>query len=317
MRIRQIVIVGVIGLLGCDAATPPGTQLSGNATQPAATVATAINDHDSTGTSSSPATTSATATPASSNTQEFPADKPAAPPEPLPPIPRADPKSGLKALTPDDALFLETLPDGRRRLVFQAEVCLDRGPLEVFLCKARTKEHEAILSTKVPPEFLHAALIAAGAEKGTPVQFVDPKTGEEAYQPASGEVIRVLVHYQKNGKVMTRPAQEWIRDIRTEKPMTHEWVFAGSRFLKNPDRPDDPPYYTANNGEIIGISNFPDAMLDIPVPISRENAELAFEARTVELPPVGSRVWVILEPTGKNRPMPAKPPAASEKKEGE
>lgn len=216
--------------------------------------------------------------------------------EPLPPLPKADPKSTHQALNQEKTLYLETIPDGKRRVLVQAEVCMTRGPLEVFLCKSGTKEHEAIVSTKVDPQFIHASLVAAGAEPGTPVQFVDPKTGDEQYRPATGAKIRVLVNYTKGGKTITRPAQEWIRDIPTEKPMTHEWVFAGSRLVKNPDRPDDPPYYTANNGEIISISNFPDSMLELPVSISRDNADLSFEARTVEIPPLLSKVWVILEP---------------------
>ena len=218
--------------------------------------------------------------------------------EPLPPVPQADPKSTTKPLTADKSLYLETKPDGTRRVLFQAEVCMTEGPLEVFLCKTKTKEHEAVLRTAVPPELVHAALIAAGAEQGSPVQFVDPKTGDADYHPASGEKIRVTVTYTKKGKVHTRPAQEWVRDITTEKPMVHDWVFSGSRFVKNPDKPDAPPYYTANNGEIIGISNFPDSMLDLPVAVSQDNADLAFEARTVEIPPLLSKVWVALEPIG-------------------
>ena len=34
----------------------------------------------------------------------------------------------------------------------------------------------------------------------------------------------------------------------------HGWVFAGSRFVPNEDRPDQPPYYTANSGELVGIA---------------------------------------------------------------
>ena len=313
MKSLQIALIGLIGMIGCDSAKPPASTPPAVATKPAVAGGATATNRQSRATASSTPKTAATITPAPSDIPEYPNQKPKSPPEPLPPIPRADPKSVLKALTPEESLFLETLPDGRRRLLFHAEVCMDRGALEVFLCKARTKEHEAVLSTGVPPEFLHAALIAAGAEKGTPVQFVNPKTGEEEYQPATGETIRVLVHYQKDGKVITRPAQEWVREIRTEKPMTHAWVFAGSRFMKNPDRPDDPPYYTANNGEIIGISNFPDSMLVVPVAVSQDYAELAFEVRTVEVPPVGSRVWVILEPTGLTRPKKDAPKPTSPK----
>ena len=37
-------------------------------------------------------------------------------------------------------------------------------------------------------------------------------------------------------------------------------------------------------------------MLDLPVEVSRDDAELAFEAKTDKIPPLLSKVWVILEP---------------------
>lgn len=216
--------------------------------------------------------------------------------EPLPEPPKADPKSELTALDKGGSLYLEKRPDGTRRVLVASEVCLREGPLEVFLCKARTKEHESILRVDLDARFIHAALIAAGAKPGTPVQYINPKTGTEEYKPATGARIAVSVYYTKGGKPQTHPAQDWVQDIKTKKRMTHEWVFAGSRFVKNPDRPDDPPYYCANNGEVIGISNFPDSMLDLPVEVSKDDNALAFQAFTEKIPPLGSKVWVILEP---------------------
>jgi hypothetical protein len=216
--------------------------------------------------------------------------------EPLPPLPVADAKSQTKALLPDKTLYLETKPDGTKRIHVVAEVCLREGPLEVFLCKTNTKEHEAILRTAVNAQFIHAALVAIGAKPGSPVQFLNPKTDEPEYKPATGAKIAVTVHYNRGGQLHTHAAQEWITDQKTKKPMAHQWVFAGSRFLKNPDNPSEPEYYTANSGEVISISNFVDSMLDLPVEVSRENVDLNFAARTEKIPPLLSKVWVILEP---------------------
>jgi hypothetical protein len=225
--------------------------------------------------------------------------QPPAPPkdaEPLPEVPKADPKSELTALNKEKTLYLEKKPDGTRRVLLAAQVCLREGPLEVFLCKARTKEHEAVVRADLDAQFIHAALVAAGAKPGSPVQYVNPKTGAEEYKPATGAKINVSVHYKKDGKLHTHAAQEWVQDIRTKKPMAHQWVFAGSRFFKNPDRPADPDYYLANNGEVISISNFPDSMLDLPVEVGKDDAGLVFQANTEKIPPLGSHVWVILEP---------------------
>jgi hypothetical protein len=216
-------------------------------------------------------------------------------PEALPTVPQADPKSKLTALNKQNTLYLEVLPDGKKRVLVAAEVCLREGLLEVFLCKKNTKEHESILRVDMDSRFIHAALEASGAKVGKPVQFIDDK-GEPNYKPASGDKIKVSVSYTLDGKPQSHLAQEWILDKRTKKPMAHQWVFAGSRFVKNPDAPPtEPDYYCANNGEVICLSNFVDSMLDLPVEISRENADLNFDAITAKIPPLGSMVWVILE----------------------
>lgn len=223
--------------------------------------------------------------------------------EPLPEPPKADPANSHKPLTADKALLLEVAPDPADakktkpvRLLVQCEVCLREGTLEVFLCKTNTKEHEAIVRTAVDAKLLHGGLLALGLTPGAPVQFIDPKSGEVNYVPASGPKVAVTVHYRRAGQLHTHPAQEWITDAKTKKPMAHDWVFAGSRFLKDPDEPTKAPFYTANNGEVIAVSNFADSMLDLPVSVSRENAELNFEAATAKVPPLLSKVWVILSP---------------------
>lgn len=221
--------------------------------------------------------------------------------EPLPAVPKADPKSELTPLNKEKTLYLEKKPDGTRRVLVATEVCLREGPLEVFLCRAGTKEHEAILRVDMDARYIHAALVAAGGKVGKPVQFVDPKTLKEDYKPASGGKVAVQVHYTLKGKLQTHPAQEWILDIRNKKPMTHQWVFAGSRFVKNPELPNQPDYYTANNGEVISISNFPDSMLEVPVAITQDDADLFFQAHTEKIPPLRSKVWVIFEPEAEKK----------------
>ena len=52
----------------------------------------------------------------------------------------------------------------------------------------------------------------------------------------------------------------------------------------------------ANGGDVICVSNFEDAMLDLPINSSKNNDELAFEAFTERIPPIGTPVTVILEP---------------------
>lgn len=217
--------------------------------------------------------------------------------EELPPVPKLGDKSKLTAMNKEKTLYIETAEDGSKRVLFAAEVCLKDGVmLEVLVCKKDTKEHESILRTDIDARFIHAALEGVGAKAGKPVQFINPKTQEEEYKPASGQRMEVEVHFGRDGKVAQERAQEWLLDQKTKKPLASEWVFSGSRFVKIPDRPDLPPFYCANNGEVIAVSNFFDSMLDLPVPISQDSADLHFKAAYKRIPPPGSMVWVILTP---------------------
>jgi hypothetical protein len=72
------------------------------------------------------------------------------------------------------------------------------------------------------------------------------------------------------------------------------WVFAGSKIIVDPD--NGKKYYAANSGDIISISNFPYSMLEVPAEISKDDAQLTFEAKTDRIPPLMSKVWLILDP---------------------
>jgi hypothetical protein len=185
-------------------------------------------------------------------------------------------------------VVLETQGD-QRRVRIDAEVCFREGPLELLLCRKFTKEHEAVLAADIDARVVHAALEVAGAKAGSPVRY-EPK-----YQPAHGTTIQVTLEYEQGGKTVRVPAQQWIRDERTRKEMSHPWVFAGSRFFADPENPKQ-PIYTANGGDVICVSNFPDAMLDLPIHSPQEDANRLYEAFTERIPPLGTKVTVILEP---------------------
>lgn len=187
-------------------------------------------------------------------------------------------------------IVLETQGD-KRRVRVTAEVCLREGVLEQLMCRRSTKEHEAILSADIDARQLHFALLAAGAKPGHPVRY-EPK-----YIPAGGSRIKVTLEYQKDGKSVSVLAQDWVRDAKTGKAMPYSWVFAGSILYPNPDDPKQPPIYAANSGDVICVSNFPDALLDLPVNSPKDwDAGRLFEAFTDRIPPLGKVVTIILEP---------------------
>lgn len=188
-------------------------------------------------------------------------------------------------------IFLEVLPDKKRRVLLSGEICLREGQLELFLCRKQTKEHEAIIAADVDARKVHEALILAGAKEGSPVRFV-PK-----YRPATGTRIKVLVQYKNKDKdkLLTVPAQSWVKDMKTAKALDSDWVFAGSRLVNNPLDPDK-KHYLANDGDVICVSNFETALLDLPIKSPKENADRYFTAFTEHIPPLETKVVVVLEP---------------------
>jgi hypothetical protein len=177
----------------------------------------------------------------------------------------------------------------KRRVVVSASVCLQRGALELLMTRKDTKEHEAVLSADIDARELHKALLLAKARPGSPVKY-DPK-----YQPATGQRIKITVVYEVKGKRHTHPAQEWVLESATKKTLKVDWVFAGSKLVPNPLDPKK-PLFLANDGDLVCVSNFETALLDLPIKSSKANSELSFEANTPRIPPVGTKVSVVFEP---------------------
>jgi hypothetical protein len=182
----------------------------------------------------------------------------------------------------------------RRRVLVSGQVCLREGILEGLLTRQGAKEHEYVLSADVDARQVHAALEAAGGKPGSPVRF------EPRYRPAHGSVVQVTLRYQQGGRTITVPAREWVRDGRAKKPLAVDWVFGGSRLVPNPVDPKGPKLYLANEGDVICLCNMETALLDLPVKSPKSWDDRVYDAFTDHIPPVGTKVTIILEPV-KNR----------------
>lgn len=198
------------------------------------------------------------------------------------------PKEGKRAKIGKN-VYLEVFPGDKRRVLIKAEVCRREGELEQLMCLKETKEHEAVLTADCDARRIHQALILAKAKAGSPVRF------GEKFQPANGTAIRVLVQYEKKGKTVIAPAAKWIRHFQTKKELNSNWVFAGSKFIKSID-PNIPDRYAANDGDVICVSNFESALLDLPVKSSKDAGNLLWQANTSEIPAERTPVTIILQP---------------------
>lgn len=214
------------------------------------------------------------------------------PAEPVKEVPKPD-NTDLKKITKDHDVYLDLK---RKAVVVDGQVCLREGVLEMFAVPKGNKEHEAVVSLNCTSEQVHAALLAVGAKPGTPVKF-DP------YTPATGPIIEVWVLWvdDKGEKHKVR-AQEWIKNSKTGKEMTFDWVFAGSGFWTDEDT--GKVHYMANAGDLICVSNFNTATMDLPVESSQANASLLFTAFTDRIPERGTKIRVVLIPRQKKEVEP-------------
>lgn len=238
-------------------------------------------------TDSTPAAESAaesTSTPVANSDEATQREATAKLPPPVKPETIAGANHKLVRLSPTDEVWVDAK---KKRLIVGGSICLREGVLEMFACPKATKEHESIVAVNAKAYIIHTGLLAIGARVGHPVRY------EPHYESASGSVIHVEVIWQdENGKIVRRPAQEMIRNVKTGKPMDLEWVFAGSGFWE--DTESGEKYYQAEGGELICVSNFSTAMLDLPVESSRDNASLLFEANADQIPARGTPVRLVL-----------------------
>jgi hypothetical protein len=199
--------------------------------------------------------------------------------------PSKDPP-GMKRLMSGYDVWIDPV---NKRVVLDGVVCLREGQLEMLACVKGTKEHESILAVDTKAFAVHAGLLAVGAEVGMPVQF------QPAYKPATGTQVDInLIWTDKNGQVHRDRAQDWVRNVQTGEPMEYSWVFAGSGFWTDPASGEKS--YLAESGDFICVSNFPSAMLDLPVESSQATGNLLYEAYTSHIPPLGTRVRIVLTP---------------------
>lgn len=208
----------------------------------------------------------------------------------------ADPP-GAKRLSDKSSLWIDVK---QKRVYIDGYVSLRDAPLEMFACPAGTKEHESIVGTLARAKEVHAALLAIGAAPGTPVKF------QPNYVPATGQRIRVWVMYRDaEGKFQYTDARKWVRKGETKESLETDWVFAGSVFWTDPA--DGKNYYQADSGELICVSNFGTAMMDLPVESSASNEALNYMAFTDRIPADTTPVRLMLVPIPSLSDQPADP----------
>jgi hypothetical protein len=179
--------------------------------------------------------------------------------------------------------------DRREKTVtLEGVVVLREGMLELFVCAAGMRQHESIVHVEARPLNIQLALLLLGLKSGNTVSW----TADGEFLPAAGPEMRVFVEYEKDGKAVRVEAHEWMVDALDQPVKPQRWVFAGGAMHED-------QFLADIEGTVVCVSNFSSAILDLPFESTAVNDQLIYKARTEAIPPPGTRVRVILQPTGK------------------
>ncbi|MCX5649176.1 MAG: YdjY domain-containing protein [Planctomycetota bacterium] len=216
-------------------------------------------------------------------------------------------------------VVLKTLPGitvdtAKSEVRLEGKVCLQEGALELVVCSEGTREHESIVVVKARPSHVTFALALLGLEPGQPAHWTEAR----AFSPPAGETLDITARFftvsdeekarvdkliaegAKPEKIQVRktllkevPAYKLLRLSGSAAEVTRpiEWVYVG--------RPEKNMLVAADReGTVVCLSNFVEAVIDVPFESTAVNADLLYEANPNVVPPVGTPVELVIRPTG-------------------
>ena len=180
-----------------------------------------------------------------------------------------------------------------REVRLEGEVCLRQGSLELLACSPGTREHESIVVLKAKPSHVVFALALLGLAPGQPCYM----TEGGSFSPPGGTVVDVTARFtatRPGGKTETVEVPAWklLKPAGSESALERpvQWVYVG--------RPSEAALRAADQeGTVVCLSNFTEAVLDVPFESTNINAELLYEANPAVVPPVKTPIELILRPT--------------------
>jgi hypothetical protein len=221
------------------------------------------------------------------------AEEPAEPQGETPRLPDLGPPlvDNMKGLTKLSPVFPVWIDRANKQVVLVGQTCHAEYPLE-FFATLRDRGYESVVVIDTKPSIVHAALLALGAKPGGPAQYLGEK-----FQPPTGTEVAIEVRWKdKQGKVQSAPAQNWIRNAETKKALDPKinWVFVGSAFRKDPETGRQ--YYLADGGDFISVLNLPTATLDLPIRSTSALESRLFKGYVERMPPKDTPVTILLKP---------------------
>ncbi len=167
--------------------------------------------------------------------------------------------------------------------------------LEVIVCGRGTREHESLIVTDVAPSLVHAAMLAAGFEPGTPGGVAMRADRTIARTAPAGEEVRV--RFFVSDETAPIDPRSWAMHAETGAPLAggaFEFVFAGSAVRERNGR----SWYAADaEGTLVGLATFGTETIALTRAISHASSidEPVWIADRSRVPAKGTPVVVRLE----------------------
>jgi hypothetical protein len=184
--------------------------------------------------------------------------------------------------------------------------------LELFVTGPDTREHEALVMTRVPASAIHAGLLALGLEPGKPgvIRAVGAgaKGEAEVEQPTGPGLAVEFVTRTVEGAERVEPASSWVVNAEDGSRLEGEaaegaWVFAGSRMMSRRDPATGRPrevYDADGTGVIVGLHTFSSEVIAWRRVMSPDAAALTpvWIADRAKVPEMGTKVVVRVRAVG-------------------
>ena len=171
-----------------------------------------------------------------------------------------------------------------RQVEIDSTVVLREGLLELVACTANSREHESILRINARAAHVYMALGLIGLTPGKPASW---DFDRDQPIPATGDPVAIEVRFPREGQTVERNIRHWLLENGKVMRERH-WVFAGSV------RTEEDDLVAQREGTIVTVVDFGDALLALPESHTADNEELWLEPNTTEIPPLDSKVTLIV-----------------------
>ena len=168
-----------------------------------------------------------------------------------------------------------------RTVICPGEINMREGAIEYLAVAPGGKTHESLLRIDVRPLHLQLALLMLELEpRNVLIQQGDKRTPQ-------GDPVTLRIRWRdESGQEHSVRAEEMVQDLQTSKPMPlHEWMFTGSRILKQGFQAD-------LEKSLIAVWHDPAAILDNPLPGGSTNA---YAVNSSQVPRRGTHVELIIQ----------------------